>query len=238
MRLNTICSAALYVYFVVLAKHVSKAEYTSEDNEIRTGNSVNSFTEDNQLLSRQLRSVFLTDHGYGTRLQAGSNAARLTLGGSVYGIQGPGKRSSGYFEQLRNGAGYGSRNALADRIAYLNSRAQPFGRFGPGKRSYDQMLPSYDELYDDSAMESEESFDTTEESESDLKDFDAEKRSGSLFHRLFRSGYGGDSGYGSRISAGTRVADNNAAYENVFGGWGVGKRKRSVEVVPDVTAQH
>ena len=238
MELGNTWISVLYLKFVILAQFVSNVELRSLENFIDNSYNTNilkraGIENDNVyilldgetgLLSRQERSVFLTDHGYGTRLNAGSNAALLTLGDSVYGMHGPGKRSYSYRlkemseTSLINGAGDGSNVALS--------------KFGPEKRSYVSTHPTMDDMNGES--------DNFADVDTDMFESNVpEKRSdssNSLFQRLFRSSvYNGDSGYGSRISAGNQVAADNAAYKDLFGGLGVGKR--STETMQEWTSR-
>ena len=236
MELGNIWIGVFYLNFVILAQFVSKVELRSSENLIDNSYNTNrlkraGIEKDNvhilldgekPLLSRQERSVSLTDHGYGTRLNADSNAALLTLGDSVYGIIGAGKRSYSNRPKelsekiLINGAGYGS----------------DVSKFGPEKRSYKSTHPTMDDVNGESDNIADVNTDMFESRV-------PEKRSDnsySLFQRLFRSSaYNGDSGYGSRISAGNQVAADNAAYKDLFGGLGVGKR--STETMQEWTSR-
>lgn len=220
MKIYDILSGALYVFVVFIANQLSDATATDNDltkqnladrKELSSGNSLQRNLKAldknrnllNNLLSRQERSVFITDHGFGSRLQAGSNAARLTLRRGVYGIQGPGKRSSG-----------------------LNS-GLPFSFYIPSQSVNIQPQES-------AGINTDGLLSATNVQTSGSGDYEGinglynpvKRADNTAFYRLFRSkaGHGGDSGYGSRIQAGEQVAANMAAYESVYGGWGVGKR--------------
>ena len=237
MELGNTWISVLYLKFVILAQFVSNVEVRSLENFIDNSYNTNilkraGIENDNVyilldgetgLLSRQERSVFLTDHGYGTRLNAGSNAALLTLGDSVYGMHGPGKRSYSFrpkimsTRSLNNGARYGSDVDIS--------------KFEQGK-SYDPSYPTTEDIYGDSDIFANVNTDMFESRVPEKRS----DNSNSLFQRLFRSSiYNGDSGYGSRISAGNQVAADNAAYNDLFGGSGIGKRKRSAEIISDFT---
>ena len=244
--IGNIWIGVLYLNFVILAQFVSSVELRSLEHLVDKSYNTNrlkraGIENDNvhilldgekPLLSRQERSVFLTDHGYGTRLNADSNAALLTLGDSVYGILGPGKRSYSFRpkelsekeKSLINGAGYGSNVALS--------------KFVPVNRSIESTFPITDDMSGESGLETQT--DNFKDVDQEMFEFyNPKKRGNNSFHqRLFRSSvYNGDSGYGSRISAGNQVATDNAAYKDLFGGSGVGKRKRSTKAIPDLTAQ-
>lgn len=216
MKIYDIWSGALYVFVVFIANQFSDATATDNDltkqnladpKELSRGNSLQRNLKAldknknllNNLLSRQERSVFITDHGFGSRLQAGSNAARLTLRRGVYGIQGPGKRSSGLPSSLYIPSQ--SVNIQPQASAGINTDELTSATNVPtsGSGDYEGVNGSYNPV---------------------------KRADNTAFYRLFRSkaGHGGDSGYGSRIQAGEQVAANMAAYESVFGGWGVGKR--------------
>lgn len=181
-------------------------EHYVEKQELINKEALNKGQTSDDFLLRHRRGAFITDHGYGTRLHAGSNAARLTLGKDVYGIHGPGKRfvdKRGELDRpLITGYGYGPWNSLAaSSNRYLRN---PIVR----THGHAQFQPS----------------------EKFIKDGDRYIAQISIpdgFSRPARSNF--DSGYGSRIQTGAQVAADRTAFDDVFGNWGVGKRSQSPE---------
>lgn len=202
-------------------------EHYVEKQELINKETFNKGQTSGDFLLRHRRGAFVTDHGYGTRLHAGSNAARLTLGKDVYGIHGPGKRFADKRGELDRTLVTGYRynpwiSLAASSNRYLRNpifRTHGHAQFQPSenfiKDGENEFSPELDTLSGGHSINADPSYNLEQISIPDG------------FPRQARSNF--DSGYGSRIQTGAQVAADRTAFDDVFGNWGVGKRSQSPE---------
>lgn len=110
--------------------------------------------------------------------------------------------------------GLGSRIQASSAAARMALADSVFGSYGPGKRAGKQ---------DSSAIPVEQIYkfyDIYDDSDDKLTDLNR-----SLNENLIKKRpYSSDSGYGSRIQIGEQVAKDRAAFKDVFGSYGAGRR--------------
>jgi len=160
------------------------------------------------------------DFGYGSRMSAGENVAN-SMSGDLYGVYGPGKRSVDF--------GYGSRLQAGENVARsLNNGL--YGIYGPGKRAladfgYGSRIKAAEDVGGSSNRDKlfgiygpgKRADEYVPYNGATVTDVDG-KRSGEL-----------DSGYGSRVQAGSQVASDLVAMSDLFGDYGPGKNKRDMD---------
>ena len=161
-------------------------------------------------LHRSRRSAYVSDHGYGSRLQAGSNIAQdVSAIHDIFGKYGVGKRNKNTISEFDNYSTNSFAREVVNKDSGYNSRRADvaINAFLLGTKYARNQKPL-------------ETDDFTRSLDDDLNSFEVdnlgthEKRSTT------------DYGYGSRIEAGNKLANSLWTKDSLYGTGGPGKRSR------------